>query len=208
MSNHTKVKPIIGIVGGIGSGKSTVANAFANLGCAVIDADKIGHNVLGIDTVIADLVDQFGDSILEDTNSLNPQISRKTLGSIVFDNNDKLEILNSIVRPKITDLMMHELEFYKSQDVPAIVLDAALLFEAGWDKLCTAMVFVDTPFEARLERVVHNRNWTKQMLIERELMQIPLDKKAQMCCYTLSNYTDTSTLFENAQLLYQQIIQL
>ena len=208
MSNHTRVKPIIGIVGGIGSGKSTVANAFAQLGAAVIDADKLGHQVLEYDTVVSELVDKFGDSILDKAQIENPVISRPALGAIVFEDDKKLTVLNNIVRPAITELMLRELGYLKTLDISAIVIDAALLFEAGWDKLCTATVFVEAPFEARLARVIENRSWTKQMLAERELMQIPLDKKAQMCCYTLSNYTDTSTLFENAQLLYQQIIQL
>lgn len=120
---------VIGLTGGIGSGKSTVSQFLAELGAVIIDADKVGHEALKPDTDIwREVVAAFGRRIL----TPNGDIDRKKLGEIVFGNPEALARLNQIMHPRIYDMVKAQLEEYRRQGVEVVVLEAPLLIEAGW----------------------------------------------------------------------------
>ena len=147
--NNPEKKPVIGIVGGIGSGKSTVAAEFAKLGCGIIDADKIVHELLDERAVKEKIVASFGPSILDSAE----KIDHKKLADIVFTNGDKLSLLNRIVHPLILDRAEQLIKRYNRQHlVKAIVLDMPLLVEVGWTKRCDRLVFVDCKRQLRIDR--------------------------------------------------------
>jgi dephospho-CoA kinase len=167
----------LGLVGGIASGKSVVANCFRDLGALVLDADKAGHEVLREPDVIATLRQRWGDRVVD----ANGQISRKEVAQIVFaqGNGAEKRFLEELTHPRIQMRLQQEMAKALAQTPPprVAVIDAALLFEAGWDKLCDKIVFIDAPRDARLERAVR-RGWSAEQLAAREAAQLPLEEKA------------------------------
>ena len=136
-------------MGGVGSGKSTVAAQFAKLGCKVIDADEIAHQVLEETGIIDQVVSLFGKGILTESGD----IDRVKLAQLVFCEGDGLSKLNGIIHPVVLDRVEELIDRYNDQsDVPAIVLDMPLLAEVGWEKRCDKLIFVDCREQIRAER--------------------------------------------------------
>lgn len=176
----------LGLVGGIASGKTLVAACFRDLGAVVLDADRAGHAVLREPDVIAALVERWGEKIL-DTDG---QVSRKAVAKIVFAPGNEAEkrFLEGLTHPRIEQRLQQELDEAKaaSPPPPAVVIDAALLFEAGWDKLCDKIVFVDAPRDVRLERAVR-RGWSAEQFAAREAAQMPVEQKRQRADVLIRN---------------------
>ena len=147
--------PVIGLTGGIASGKSAVSARLAALGATVIDADRIGHQVIAPDgEAYAQVVEAFGAEILAPDRS----IDRGKLGAKVFAAPDQLRRLNGISHPLMARRMEREIAEVRARLAqrrpPLIVLDAAILLEAGWDRLCDAVWTVETPPEVALRRLM------------------------------------------------------
>ena len=121
---------IIGITGGIGSGKSTVVRFLAELGAVVIDADKVGHDILRSDGRIKrELVAVFGSEIL----TPHEHISREKLGELVFTDPQKLQLLNRIIHPEIDRRVMGKIEKFRRDGVKVLAFEAPLLLDVGWE---------------------------------------------------------------------------
>jgi dephospho-CoA kinase len=189
-------KPIIGILGGIGSGKSTVADEFAKLGCKVIDADRIAHELLDEVSVKEKVVGLFGRTVLDPAG----KIVREKLAEVVFTDADKLQSLNEIIHPLV--LQRAEVLIKKYQEdagavceppVRAIVLDMPLLVEVGWDKRCDKLIFVNCRQKLRLNRA-KKLGFDKNQVKIRENFQISLDSKANLADNTIENNSDFSVL--------------
>ncbi len=196
-------KPVIGIVGGIGAGKSTVAAEFAVCGCTLIDGDAIGYELLGKSEVQAELRRQWGDGIFREDGG----VDREALGKKVFGAPDALERLNRIMHPRIRRRIAEQIAAAQTEpNARAIVLDAAVLFEAGWDDMCTHLVFVRAPDELRRQRACEARGWNDATWTQREKSQISLDMKANRCDDTIDNSSTVSCLREQVRLLLDQIV--
>ena len=144
---------IIGLTGGIGSGKSTVARFLAEQGAVIVDADKVGHEVLSANSEVKQqLIATFGSDII--TNS--GEIDRKKLGDIVFTNSEARARLNQTIHPAIHGTVKAQLEEYRQQGVAIVVIDAALLLDAGWTPLMDA-VWVTVAPEATIIRRLRER---------------------------------------------------
>jgi dephospho-CoA kinase len=195
-------KPIIGIIGGIGSGKSTVAAEFAKLGCKVIDADKIAHELLTRKTIKEKVVAAFGRTIL----SSKGQIDRNKLARIVFADADKLSMLNGIIHPLVMRRADVLIERYGRQNrVKAIVLDMPLLLEVGWDKRCDRLIFVDCERKIR-EKRAKKLGFDKNQLKIRENFQISLDKKINLADNNVENNSDFSALVRQVADIFSDIM--
>lgn len=182
-----RTRPIIGLTGAPGSGKSTVAQQFAQLGCAVINADQLNHEVLARPEVIEQLVGWWGSRITDEAG----QIARHAVGRIVFDDLDQLKRLTDLVHPLVIEREKQLLETYQRQgQAPAIVLDVPLLFEVGQDRWCDAVVFVSAEEPIRLARVAGQRGWAAAQLKKVENSQIALDTKAKNADYSVYNNSD------------------
>jgi dephospho-CoA kinase len=144
---------VIGLTGGIGSGKSTVSQILAELGVVVLDADKVGHQAYqpGTETW-KDVVAAFGQEVVAADGS----IDRKKLGAIVFGDPKALERLNRIVHPRMYDMMAEQIEEYRQQGVEVVVLEAAILLEANWTPLVDE-VWVTVASEPTVVRRVKER---------------------------------------------------
>ena len=146
--------PVVGLTGGIAAGKSTVSARLRSLGAHVIDADRVGHRVLRREggEAYAPIVAAFGTEILDESE----EIVRPRLGRLAFAGPERLAALNRLTHPPMRERMRHEIEEVRARPSPPpfIVLDAAVLFEAGWDALCDEVWTVSTEPERALERLV------------------------------------------------------
>lgn len=184
--------PVVGLIGGIGSGKSAVARWVAGRrNVAMIDGDSIGHDVLKSTPVKNHIRTCFGHSVFDEKGD----IIRAALGREVFGSNPRRrqarEKLERIVHPEIRKLIESEIAGYRAAGtVEAVILDAAVLLEAGWNDLCDSVVFVDAPRETRLQRVAQTRGWSEEEFLEREASQLPLDDKRTTADHTIDNSGD------------------
>jgi len=183
MSQRTRV---IGLVGGVASGKSLVAERFAQLGAAVIDADQIGHQVLRQDEVRERVRQRWGDAVFDQDG----HVDRRRLAAIVFGSSPaghhELHYLQQITHGRIGAAIRDEVYRLRQLGAPAVVLDAAVMLEAGWDDGCDQIVFVDAPPDLRRQRV-RARGWTDAMLEAREAAQMPLDQKRNSASAVIDN---------------------
>ena len=202
MASKAKDIPVIGLIGGIGAGKSTVAAELATLGCAVIDGDEVGHELLTDESVKRQIRQRWGDEVFGAAG----EVRRSRLGAIVFADADELAALNAILHPRIGQELKRRIGEARSQrDIEAVVVDAAVLIEAGWQGLCTVVVFVDAPRDARLDRVQVQRNWDDARLAAREKLQIALDKKRAMADHVLSNLASDPSFAQDVRELLSRI---
>jgi dephospho-CoA kinase len=198
----TGKKPIIGILGGIGSGKSTVAAEFAKLGCKVIDADKIAHELLDEPDVKAKIVNLFGRAILDSAGI----IVREKLAEVVFTDADKLSSINEVIHPIVLQRAEKLIKKYNSQNqVKAIILDMPLLVEVGWDKRCNKLIFVNCEQKLRLNRA-KKLGFDKNQVKIRENFQISLDNKANLADNTINNNSDFSALARQVADIFSYIV--
>ena len=181
----TAPKPVLGLVGGIGAGKSTVANALARHGGKVVAGDPLGHEALEQPDIRARILEVWGD---RDILRADGKVDRKKFGRIVFPSPVERSRLEHLVHPYIELRIRQEID--KAVADPAakfVVLDAAILLEAGWDGVCDKLIYVDAPRPLRLERVQQQRKWSDQDLANREAVQMPTEKKKERADVVLDN---------------------
>jgi len=177
---------VVGIIGGIGSGKSAVARGLGSrFRVRIIDADRIGHEVLTLPRVKDEIRSNIGQDVFD-----GPDVDRRALARRVFGtsphHSQSLIQLERIVHPEIRGQLKVQIE-QTGTDFDLIVLDAAVMLEAGWNGLCDAVAFVDVPFESRLARVSERHGWNEDELRRREASQLSLDKKRQAAHVTITN---------------------
>lgn len=177
---------VIGLVGGIASGKSSVAQAFGDLGAAIIRADEVGHAVLNEPAVQQAVRERWGDGVFAPDGS----VDRKAIARLVFapppEGTQELRYLESITHPRI-DQQIHQRIRQLSRDrVRAVILDAPVLLEAGWARHCDRIVFVDVPREERVRRAA-SRGWTECQFAARESAQLPLAEKQKVADEVIDN---------------------
>lgn len=167
-------KPVIGLIGSIGAGKSAAAKALAGHGVSVIDADKLGHEAILRPGVVASIARRWGDGVLKPDGSVN----RRALAGIVFDDASARKDLEAIMFPAITQMMRERMTEAQSEDsVRFIVIDAPVLLEAGWKDVCNKLLLIDAPRAVRLARVKERNGWTDSELAAREAAQMPVEQK-------------------------------
>jgi dephospho-CoA kinase len=177
--------PILGLVGGIGSGKSAVAAELARQGAYVISGDRLGHEALEQPEIRERVVRRWGSQVLA---AQEAKIDRGKLGRIVFGDPSERRALEELVHPYIERRFREEIEaVQRLGGVRCIVLDAALLFETNWNKMCSGIVYVHTPRSIRLERVASQRGWSAKEVEAREQAQLSLSEKASRADAALDN---------------------
>jgi dephospho-CoA kinase len=201
VGNPTK-KPLIAIIGGIASGKSTVAEQFAKLGCAVIDADKMAHDLLEEDSIRDEVAGLFGPEIL----TVSGTIDRTKLARIVFADARQLDRLNDVIHPRVLQRTEELIERYnRNADLKAIVLDVPLLVEVGWAGRCDRIVFVDCDRARRTQRAKCKGMLSEREIKIRENFQISLDRKKRLADNTIDNNSDFSTLVRQIKNIFSDI---
>jgi dephospho-CoA kinase len=189
--------PVLGLIGGIGAGKSLVAAELAKRGALVVDADAVGHALLDQTPSRHEIVRRFGPEVL-DREADTPRIDRRALGRIVFEDRHSLRDLEGILHPRMRKTFERAIaRAVRKGAGQVIVLDAAILLEAGWDDLCDRIWYVDAPREVRLERLASQRGWTAPMLAAREQAQMPAEVKRQRADVVIQNDGDAQEQLSN-----------
>lgn len=201
VSNPRK-KPVIGIVGGIASGKSTVAAEFGKLGCAVVSADAIAHELLDEQPVRDEVARLFGREILTPSG----QIDRGRVAQSAFADPEKLSALNKLIHPRVLQRTEELIARYSHcAHVTAIVLDMPLLMEVGWADRCDRLIFVKCDRRRRGKRARRMGLMDVWQIKIRENFQISVDKKAKLADTTVDNNSDFSTLVRQIQDIFSDI---
>lgn len=188
---------LVGIVGGIGSGKSAVSDQFRRLGAEVLDGDRLGHDVLAEPAVIEALRNRWGERVIRSDPSAGgaEAINRSEVARIVFadtpEAETELRYLESVTHPRIRARIAARLDALEQEHEHAerpfvAVLDAPLLLEAGWDAYCHYLIYVDVPRQIRLQRLA-SRGWDNAELAAREARQLPLAEKQARADWTIDN---------------------
>ncbi|MCC7090268.1 MAG: dephospho-CoA kinase [Dehalococcoidia bacterium] len=187
------MKPVVALIGGIGSGKSRVAAEFARRGARVIVGDQLGHEALRQPEIKAQVVRRWGEEILTGQG----EIDRRKLAALVFADRDELKALEAISHPWIDRRLGEEIaDAQKDPAVPLILVDAAILLEAGWNRHCDWIVYVHAPREVRKQRLAAQRGWTAKEVDARTHAQLPLSEKIGRADYVLDN---SGTMEETAR---------
>ncbi|CAA9195061.1 Dephospho-CoA kinase [Flavobacterium bizetiae] len=171
---------VIGLTGGIGSGKTTIANYFALMGIPVYIADDEAKKVMQSENIVQQIKTTFGDSIFE-----NDILNRAKLAEIVFNNADKLAQLNAIVHPAVKSDFELWLQENKNHDY--VIYEAAILFESGRYKECDVIITVTAPEQIRIERVVKRDNTTREQVLSRMKMQWNDEKRISLSNFVINN---------------------
>jgi dephospho-CoA kinase len=173
---------IAGMIGGIGSGKSTAATLFRQFGAAVIDADDIGHQTLLLSQVKESARQRWGSAIF----GADGEIDRRKLAAIVFADEMELSYLKSLTHPLIAEEVRRQRKEHERKGVQLCLLDAPLLLESGWERLVDLIIFVSVPADIRWNRV-KSRGWSETEWTQRDAAQFSVEEKARRANVVFDN---------------------
>ncbi len=196
---------ILGLLGGVASGKSTVAELFRQLGAGVLDADRAGHEVLRLPAVRAAIGGRWGKDVI----GPDGEVDRQALAEIVFapppSGPRELTELERITHPEIRERLKAEAEQMAREGRRLVVLDAPVMLKAGWDQFCDSLAFVDSPLDQRLARAL-KRGWNAQEFERREASQEPVDEKRRCANFVLDNSRDVSYIQSQVERCWQTLL--
>jgi dephospho-CoA kinase len=196
-------KPIIGIVGGIGSGKTFVARLFEELGGLVISSDEQVKEVYRLPEVKQRLREWWGESVFLP----NGDINRRAIAGKIFSDPEQRRNLEQLLHPLVGQARDRLMASHQNDpNINAFIWDTPLLFETGLNEACDAIVFVDAPLTERAQRVKDQRNWTPEELTRRENSQWPLDTKREIADYVISNAADADSVRDQVRRVFSLIL--
>lgn len=192
---------ILGLTGGISSGKSTVSNHFISKGFSVIDADLVAKEVVEPRTPgLARVVAHFGSKILSDNGELN----RQALGEIIFNDKEKREALNDILHGEIENVINQKIDVFKREKMDLIILDIPLLFEANYQAKCDEIMTVFVSHNTQVERLMKRDNINEETALARINSQMSLIDKALKSDIIIDNEGSV----ENTELQVDRWLQI
>jgi dephospho-CoA kinase len=196
---------MIGIVGGVASGKSAVAAQFAKLGAYVIDGDKLGHEVLQQPEVMVAARQRWGTAAIAADGNLD----RHYIAARVFQPTDagreELAFWEGVMHPRITKALDRQLADLPEETI--VILDAAVMFKAAWDQRCDHIVFVDVSRAQRMERAVQHRGWTAEQFEQREAAQLPVADKRHQATTVIDNSGSLDQTYMQVVVFWQSLSQ-
>jgi dephospho-CoA kinase len=202
VTGHAIDKPIIGLAGGIGSGKSTVAHLLSGLGAAVISSDRLNQEELESQEVRQWLGRRFGSAVFHADGRVNRQVLRQ----IVSTDPEARRELEQRLHPRINHRREALMAQYQADpNVRAVVWDSPLLFETGLAHRCDRVIFVEADDRVRAERV-RARGWSPEELRRFEQMQEPLDSKRKRADYRVVNNSDIDSLRQQVEDVFSRIV--
>jgi dephospho-CoA kinase len=198
-----KSTQIIGVTGGVGSGKSTFARELAQLGCRLLDVDVVAWELTETHKEIRSaLRATFGDAYFDSSGALK----RRALGNLVFSNADELEKLNRIVFPVLLGTVHKQIQEWRESFVPLIgVVDMAILFEANVAEWCDRVVVVTASYENRKRRLAASRGWDEDEIVARIRSQLPVEEKIRRADEVVPNDGSVESLRKRAVEFYRAL---
>lgn len=187
---------IVGLTGGIASGKSTVSNFFKKLGLEVLDADKIVKEVSQKKDTINRIVKVFGKNILDD----NGKIIREKLREEAFENRELLNKLNEIIHPQVIEIFVKKKE--ETSEGSIVIFDIPLLYEAEMENLCDKIIVVYIKREQQIERVIERDKNTRELAEKIIDAQMPLEEKAKRADIVINNNSTLEDLKNQVNVIY------
>lgn len=185
---------IIGLTGGIGSGKTTIANHFSTAGIPVYIADDEARKIMQSEAIIDEIQKTFGSAIFE-----KGILNRQKLAEIVFDNPDKLKLLNGIIHPAVKKHFENWVSIHDKN--PFIIYEAAILFESGSYQNCDKIITVTAPLETRVQRVIQRDNTTRENVLKRINLQWDDNKRKSKSDFVIENIDPIITKSEVDKIL-------
>ena len=192
---------VIGLTGGIGSGKSTVSRFLAELGAVIIDADKVGHDTLKNSQIRQEIIGAFGKQVL----SPDGDVDRGRLGKLVFSDAEALGRLNRIMHARMHDIIKAQLEGYRKQGVAVAVLEAPLLVEAGWASTIDEVWVTVAPESAVLERLRRRSELSEAESMARVRSQISSEERVKHADVIIDNGGSLNELKATVKALWRSL---
>ena len=187
---------IVGLTGGISSGKSTVSSYLKQLEIPVIDADEVARKVVEPNSQGAiEIRKVFGSDVFEEDGSLN----RQKLGTLIFSNPENRQKLDDLLQPLIKIMILDEIEEYRQNGENMIILDLPLLFEKQYEELCEEIIVVYVPRELQLERLMRRNQYTKQEALSRIDSQLSIEEKRKRATVLLDNQGTIQQLYHQVE---------
>ncbi len=187
------------LTGNIGSGKSTVVKILNENGIKTINSDEIAHSVLEMEEIKKKLKEVFGDILTEEG-----KVDRKKLGKIVFQNREKLNLLNSIVHPEVLKKIYEELNKLSKRE-KIVVVEIPLLFETGLDKFFKPIIFICTPLKTQIERLEKRDKLPYEEILKRIKAQGKIEEKIKNSHYIIENNSTISELKRKVKEIIKEI---
>lgn len=185
---------IIGLTGGIGSGKTTVAKYFASKGIPVYIADEAAKDIMNDKIVVQEVQSIFSENVILD----NGLLDRNTIRELVFKDKSKLELLNRIIHPKVKSDFENWLKQHKKATF--VIKEVAILFETNGQEYCDATILVTAPLETRIKRVLERDTTTRKNILQIINNQLSEDEKIKLATYVIAN--------ENLNITYKTVDKL
>lgn len=193
---------VIGLTGGIASGKSAVSQMLSELGAVVIDADKVGHDAFCPDTdAWREVVSTFGQGVL----GRDREIDRSKLAAIVFGDPEALERLNLVMHPKMRQIVERRIEALRREGAEVVVLEAALLIEANWTDLVDQVWVTIASEETVIGRLCSQKGFNEEQARARIRSQMPLVERSRFADVVIENDSDLDSLRRRVERLWQEI---
>ncbi len=195
---------VIGLTGGIGTGKSEVTRMLEELGAVVINADQVGHEAYAVRSEAwYAVVDAFGEDILQPGG----EIDRRKLGGLVFADPKQMEKLNGIMHPRMAKMVVDRLDALREAGTSVVVVEAAVLFEAGWESLVEEVWTTDSPEEAIIGRLQARNGLGEEEVKKRIASQLPSAERLARSTVVVDNSGDVATLERNVRSLWNSRVK-
>ena len=191
---------VLGLTGNIGCGKSSVSTIFMENNIKVVDADIVARQIFDDKNLLNEVFSTFGESIKNQDGSLN----RRALGNIVFNDDEKLILLNNLTHPKIKQKILSKVEEYKNQGEKIVVIDAALLIEDDYIPYIQKLILITCRKEIQINRIIARDNCTKEEAISRINSQMSQEEKVKFADYIIDN----SNSFDELQKKVLELISV
>ncbi|GAA2859953.1 dephospho-CoA kinase [Lactobacillus intestinalis] len=193
---------VLGLTGGIATGKSTADKFFEEKNIPIVDCDEIAHNIMNVNKPAwKDIKEVFGDEYLNEDQTIN----RKKLGKLVFNDPTKMKILNEITHPRIFQEMESQIAQYKSEGYSLIIVDAPVLFESHSEKYYNETLVISLPQDLQLKRLMARNNLTKEEALSRINSQMSLKEKEARATYVIENTGSVEDLYKKLNELLTKI---
>ena len=193
---------VLGLTGGIATGKSTADKFFEEKNIPIVDCDEIAHNIMNVNKPAwKDIKEVFGEKYLNEDQTIN----RKKLGKLVFNDPTKMKILNEITHPRIFQEMESQIAQYKSEGYSLIIVDAPVLFESHSEKYYDKTLVISLPQDLQIKRLMARNNLTKEEALSRINSQMALKEKEARATYVIENTGSVEDLYKKLNELLTKI---